>query len=321
MIIIYSIIILISVNFYLYLKKKRALILDNEHCLITGGSSGIGLAMAIQAAKSGANVTIVARSKERLESAKEQISSVTKSSKQLVLSFSEDLSKQELNLRNIVEKAEAQAGPITMLINNAGTSICHRLEDTSAKDFNNMLNLNFLGSVNMTKAVLPLMKSRNNGRIVFVSSLAGLFGLYGYTAYSGSKFALVGLAEALQMEVKTHNIGVTVSFPPDTDTPGFAEEIKDKPIETKRISESCGFFSAEEVATKTLQLNNKFMSSVGFEGWMICTACSGSTPANSYLDLIIQVMTMGLFRIALFIYLKQCDSTIQKCAVEKLKKN
>lgn len=53
----------------------------------------------------------------------------------------------------------------------------------------------------MTKAVLPLMKDRNRGHVVFVSSLAGLVGLYGYTAYSGSKFALMGLAQALQMEV------------------------------------------------------------------------------------------------------------------------
>ncbi|KAG8187411.1 hypothetical protein JTE90_009487 [Oedothorax gibbosus] len=321
--IIYSIIILISVIFYLYLRKKKALLLDNEHCLITGGSSGIGLAMAIQAAKAGANVTIIARSKERLESAKEQISLVTKNSNQVVLSFSEDISKDESNLRYIVEKAETQAGPITMLINCAGTSICHRFEDTSTQDFNNMLNVNFIGSVNMTKAVLPLMKSRKNGHIVFVSSLAGLIGLYGYTAYSGSKFAHVGLAECLQMEVRPYNIGVTVSFPPDTDTPGFAEEVKDKPIETIQISESGGLFSAEEVATKTLQdvMNNKFMSTVGFEGWMLCMLCSGATPVNSYLDLIIQVLTMGLFRIVLFVYMKQFEWTIQKCAEEKERKD
>lgn len=64
-----------------------------------------------------------------------------------------------------------------------------------------MLNVNYLGSVNMTRAVLPSMMQQKNGTIIFVSSIAGLMGLFGYTAYSASKFALLGLAESLQMEV------------------------------------------------------------------------------------------------------------------------
>lgn len=64
-----------------------------------------------------------------------------------------------------------------------------------------MLNVNYLGSVNMTQAVLPSMMQQKNGTVIFVSSIAGLMGLYGYTAYSASKFALLGLAESLQMEV------------------------------------------------------------------------------------------------------------------------
>lgn len=92
------------------------------------------------------------------------------------------------------------------------------------------------------------MKSSDSGIIVFVSSQAGLIGLYGYTAYTASKYAVRGFAEALQMEVKPFGISVTVNYPPDTDTPGFAEEEKGKPEETSLISETAGLFKPEKVA-------------------------------------------------------------------------
>lgn len=90
------------------------------------------------------------------------------------------------------------------------------------------MRVNYIGGVYCTKSVVETMKNRKFGRIVFVSSQAGQIGIYGYTAYSATKFALRGLAEALQMELKPYNIYVTVSYPPDTDTPGFKEELKDK---------------------------------------------------------------------------------------------
>ena len=105
-----------------------------------------------------------------------------------------------------------------------------------------MFKVNVLGSVQPTKVLLPSMIKRRCGRVVFVSSQAGQViimmyhvilsyfttaqvALYGYSAYSSSKFALRGLAEAIQMEVKPYNILVSISFPPDTDTPQLQGEI------------------------------------------------------------------------------------------------
>ncbi|GFY47173.1 3-dehydrosphinganine reductase TSC10B [Trichonephila inaurata madagascariensis] len=282
-------------------SRKRTYDLKNEHCVVTGGSSGIGLAIAIQSAKMGANVTIIARSKARLQAAKDEISTVIKNSQQKVLTFSVDLSKDP-NLKDIVKEAEDNAGPITMLINCAGTSICHRFEETPIEEFRRMLDINFLGSINMTQAVLPYMKERKFGRIGFVSSIAGLVGIYGYSAYSGSKYAILGAAEALNMEVQSHNI-----------------KLKDKPIETVRISESAGLFSAKDVAIKTLDdiLNKKFMSSVGFEGSVLCYAFSCMKPSGSFLEVIIQVFTVGLLRLVTFVHLKHIYYTVRKCAEEK----
>jgi short-subunit dehydrogenase len=79
-----------------------------------------------------------------------------------------------------------------------------------------MMKVNYLGAVYCTKAVVDSMKKRRFGRIIFVSSQAGQIGIFGYTGYSASKFALRGLAECLQMELKPYNIFVTLSYPPDT---------------------------------------------------------------------------------------------------------
>lgn len=85
---------------------------------------------------------------------------------------------------------------------------------------------NVMGSVRVTRAVLPQMIRERRGRVVFISSQAGQCAVYGYSAYSSSKFALRGLAECLQMEVKPFNVLVSVSFPPDTDTPQLQEELE-----------------------------------------------------------------------------------------------
>lgn len=114
------------------------------------------------------------------------------------------------------------------------------------------MDINYMGTFHAVRSVLPTMKSRRKGKIVCTSSIGGLVGLYGYTAYGASKFALRGFAEALQMEAKPFNISVTLCFPPDTDTPCLEQENKVKPLETKLISESAGVMQPGEVANSIL---------------------------------------------------------------------
>jgi len=186
-----------------------------------------------------------------------------------------------------------------------------KLEDLTESDIETMLKVNLLGSIYPTKAILPKMKktfgfskSKNTGRIVFVSSQAGQIGIFGFTAYSASKYALRGFAEALDSEVKPYNIHVSIVFPPDTDTPGLEVENQIKPEETKLISSTSGLFTAEEVAKSVVKgfQSGAYLISIGFDGWVLSQLTAGMSPVTSIIDLLSQVCTVSLFRLATFGY-------------------
>ena len=114
--------------------------------------------------------------------------------------------------------------------------------------FERTMAINYFGSLYSVRAVLSAMEAQQRGHIVLISSGAGLIGLYGYTAYSASKFALRGLAESLRGELQPKGINVSIVYPPDTDTPQLVQENKIKPLETKKITASAQTWTAEGVA-------------------------------------------------------------------------
>lgn len=185
------------------------------------------------------------------------------------------------------------------------------------------MRVNYMGAVHCTKAIVPGMISRKRGRIAFISSQAGQTGVYGYSAYSASKFALRGLAETLQVEVRPYNIGITISFPPDTDTEAFHIENETKPEETRLISETAGLFSAEYVAKSILKdvLRGNFMNTIGMDGFILGHLSAGMAPCNSILHAIYQVYLMGIFRIISMFFLKSFDGIVAKCAAAKSEQN
>lgn len=132
-------------------------------------------------------------------------------------------------------------------------AICGELENMSIPDIRKLVDLNFLGTLYAIRAIILKMKARREGIIVITSSQCGLFGIYGYSVYAGTKFALRGLAESLEMEVRPFNISVTLALPPDTDTPGLENENKSKPLITQLISESAGLYSPVDVAKSILK--------------------------------------------------------------------
>ncbi|MEO1006075.1 MAG: SDR family oxidoreductase, partial [Cyanobacteria bacterium J06638_38] len=214
-----------------------------QHAVITGGSSGIGKEIAKLLARQGVNLSIIARDSAKLETAKQEISTLVMNPQQRILTVTADVSKQEA-LEFALKKAIADLGHPQILITSAGIAVPGYFPELSIETFHQTMAVNYFGSLYAIKAVLPGMIAAKQGHIVLISSGAGLIGLYGYTAYSSSKFALRGLAESLRGELKPHNIKVSIVYPPDTDTPQLAAENKIKPTETKLMTETAQLWSA-----------------------------------------------------------------------------
>ncbi|XP_032078772.1 3-ketodihydrosphingosine reductase-like isoform X2 [Thamnophis elegans] len=281
------------------LRHPKPLSLSGAHVVVTGGSSGIGKSIAIECFKQGAFVTLIARNEKRLLEAKKEIETFSVNDKQ----------------------AQERLGPVDMLVNCAGTSITGKFEEIDTCRFEQLMAINYLGSVYPTRAVVGKMKERRMGRIVFVSSQAGQIGLYGYSAYSATKYALRGLAESLNMEVKPYNIGLTIAYPPDTDTPGYAEESQNKLLETKLISEATSICQPDHVAKIIVKdaVQGKFTSSVGANGHMLTILTNGMAPVSSIAELLESVMFLGVFRLVSLYFTAGFDSIVRRCMIEKEK--
>jgi len=150
-------------------------------------------------------------------------------------------------VKPVLKEALLEQGAPDILINCAGRAYPRYFEDISFDQFNDTMKTNLYGIWNTVSLLAPHMKTKG-GYIVNTSSIAGLIGVFGYTDYSASKFAIIGFSEALRSELRPHGIGVSVLCPPDTDTPGFAVENRTKPDETKAISEGARLMSSDAVA-------------------------------------------------------------------------
>ncbi len=218
---------------------------------VTGGSSGIGKAVARLASAWGAHVAVAARGRERLEAALEEIRAVAAGPDQRFAAFPLDVGDREAVEATVPGAIEALGG-LDLLVNDAGiTHPGHFLEIPDAV-FEDLLRVNLLGMVRVTRAVLPHLLAQGSGWIANVASAAGFVGVYGYTGYSASKFGVAGFSECLRQELKPHGIGVTVIFPADTDTPQLEAENRIKPDETRAVAGNIRPRPPEDVARALL---------------------------------------------------------------------
>ncbi|KAJ8672641.1 hypothetical protein QAD02_003900 [Eretmocerus hayati] len=298
-------------------NKKGSL--HEKNVIVTGGSSGIGKSVALLTAREGANVTLIARDSAKLESTLEELSKCRTHPEQRFDSLSLDVASGDVE--TTFARLEQKQGPCHMLICCAGTAICGKIEDTPPETLRRLLELNLVGSYRCARAVVPAMKIAKEGRIVLVGSQASLIGIFGFTAYSATKFGVRGLAESLAMELAPYNVSVTLSLPPDTDTPGFAAEEESKPIETKLMSETAGLAKPEEVAEKLLYdaSDGKFFSTIGLESFMLTNLCAGMSTYSSISELVLQIALMGPFRLISAFILHSFHSIVVKCMREREK--
>jgi 3-dehydrosphinganine reductase len=241
--------------------------------LVTGGSSGIGLAIATQVLIHQGNVAILARRPEMLDSAIIELEKHRILPEQMIIPIQADVTKVSTLHETLIELVE-KVGLPDIVINSAGVAHLGNFSATSNEIFHWMMDVNYFGTVNVLKTLVPMMQKRKSGIIVNISSIAGFIGIYGYTAYGASKFAVSGFTDSLRAELQPYGIQVSIVFPPDTDTPQLEYESKYKPFITKELGSSTKLQSAESVAKDIVKQVSKkrYMIFPGSEGKLLFVA-------------------------------------------------
>ena len=202
---------------YFICSKETIVMFAGKTIIITGGSSGLGEALAHRLAARGANLALVARSHDKLNTVLKKIQSSGYHA-QKVEAFSSDVREIE-SIEQTVKKIAAVVGEPDILINSAGILRENYFEALPVQTFQEIMDINFFGTLCWIKAVLPFFKKKGEGRIVNICSMGGLIGTFGYSAYCSSKHAITGLTSSLRVELKPQNIKCHLVCPSEFESP------------------------------------------------------------------------------------------------------
>ena len=210
--------------------------LKDKTVVITGASSGIGRATALEMARRGANVVLGARRLDPLEATAAECRKLGV----CATAVAADVTKPEDCARLI-----SAAGHVDVLVNNAGFAVFDAVAEANADDLRAMMDTNYFGLVHCTKSVLPQMLNRGSGAIVNVASIAGIMGYARMAGYCATKFAVIGFTEALRDEVLGRGVHVALVCPGTTETEFFVKAERGKMPGASRLILAV---SAERVA-------------------------------------------------------------------------
>jgi len=182
--------------------------LTGKVALITGASAGIGQACARALAQEGAHLVLTARRQERLDQLKRE---AEKAGTEAISVIGD--AREESTAIKTVEAATQAFGRIDILINNTGTGNYKNLIDTSAEEYDDLMDTNVRSTFLFTRHTVPVMLKQKQGTILMISSMAGIYGFAGEAVYCATKFAQVGFAQALDKELRTQGIKVGVICP------------------------------------------------------------------------------------------------------------
>ena len=240
---------------------------NHKLALITGGSSGIGLALAKELARHGMRIAILSRRMDALEQARDNI--LAAGAPEVYVIAADVADWQEIDTK--ITQFLKDVGVPDLLVNCAGVVRPGHFEELDMELFHWMVNTNLMGTIHLCKAVSPGMLARGSGHIVNISSMAGLIGTFGYSAYSASKFGIRGFSDVLRSEFKHRGIHVASVYPPDTDTPQLAGEMPYKPAVTRALSAAASVMKPEAVARDIVRgiQTNRAMIIPGLEGKLL----------------------------------------------------
>ena len=183
--------------------------LKEKIAIVTGASSGIGETTAVALAEAGARIALVARRTERMQTISARIEQATGSAAHIITGDVAD----PATATAAVEETLNKWGRVDILINNAGVMFLGPIDRVKVEDWRQMINLNLLGLMYFTHAVVPIMRSQKSGHVVNISSVAGRFARAGSSGYNASKWGVGAFSEALRQEVCVDKIRVTIIEP------------------------------------------------------------------------------------------------------------
>jgi NADP-dependent 3-hydroxy acid dehydrogenase YdfG len=213
--------------------------LAGKVALITGASAGIGRAGALALAEEGANMVLTARRQERLT----ELEAAVQKAGGKAISIVGDAAEEETAQR-CVTAATQTFGTLDILINNVGVGNYKNLVDTSAADYDEMVDSNVRSTFLFTRHTVPVMIKQGSGIVLMISSMAGIYGFAGEAVYCATKFAQVGFAQALDKELRPHGIKVGVICPG-----GVKTEFALGKGRTEESVAKSGMLDAEDVAS------------------------------------------------------------------------
>jgi short-subunit dehydrogenase len=222
--------------------------MTNNNILLTGATGGIGQAFSRLLFNSGANLVLVGRNETKLTELKDQLLASNPQAKNSIFTSVVDILQQGQR-DNLIEQLRSLPFEINLLINNAGVSQFKLFEHASESEINNIITTNTIAPMQLTQALLPLLKQCSKAQIINIGSTYGSIGFPGYTAYCASKFALRGFSQTLSRELADTNISVKYLSPRATKT-----SLNSTEVDELNVALNSAVDSTETVAKELLSL-------------------------------------------------------------------
>ncbi|KAJ1911327.1 3-dehydrosphinganine reductase [Tieghemiomyces parasiticus] len=270
---------------YLARRGVPPLNFKDKHCYVTGGSAGLGEQLAVLLVEAGAHVTIVARNQTRLDEAQRLITAHRRDERQRVVAVSADVSNHGESVAALDRAIRQHDGQVPEYVFAcAGTTTPRYFLDYGPGDFERTMQINYFGALyTIQQAVKYMVQHGVRGRIVTVSSQAGLVGIPGYSEYAPTKAALRMLTETLYYELSIYGIVAHCFFPANIKTPGFEHENQTKPRITRVIDGEDEAIDPRVCAQRLLRGMDKGYPFIVSDplGDVVRAACKGVGPANN----------------------------------------